>query len=1035
MKAHSLLLSAAIAFLLPIIASGQKPYFQQRVDTRIDVTLDDVHHTLHGQEEFTYTNNSPDTLKYLYIHLWPNAYSHDHTEFAEQQYRGGNKKFYFAKPSQRGYIDSLQFEVDGREVLHFSAEPTPDITRIDLPSPLAPGGIIKVSTPFKVKVPIVFSRLGHTGQAYFISQWFPKPAVYDKYGWHPIPYLDNGEFFSEIGSYDVSITLPKNYIVMATGNLQDAEEQIWLDSLANTYQNRDSTTAGRKKDSTRVGNTAIAGANSRKDTAVKSSPIFKTIHYKEDNVHDFAWFADKRWEVKKDTIVQTDGSVVTTWVAYLPSYRKSWSKGNEHLKNAVKYYGQWVGLYPYKTIKAVQGDMNAGGGMEYPTVTVIDRTVGGSADVIIHEAGHNWFYGMLASNERDHAWMDEGINTFYEQRTTEATSQTKKDSTAKVGTGGVSIDINMKNIIYQLQASGKDEAIEQTSNNMPEINYGLGVYYKTASLLQWLEEYMDKEAFEAAMHDYFNTWKHRHPYPEDFRAVMEKHTDKPLDWFFKQLQSDRQVDFAVKGVDRKNGNVTVTIKNKTGEKLPVAIGLYRSDSLLAQSVSASFTGKTTLTLPDTAGWDKIQILPSVFDARTSNNTYRRNGLFHRSGLAIRPLVGTTMTDKQKMFVLPALGYNVYDGFMAGLLLHNLTWPQHKFQFALAPMYAFRSKEFVGAGSVSYSWFPRSNFEEIRLQGDVKSFHFDELDHYYDGLLFKRYTKVAPSLEFTFKERLGTSPIKRRLLLKGYAIQEDDFAFDKDPADTAASPRFLPRIIDHINYYGLIRYTHQNDRPFNPFSYVAEGQMGEYFAKLSLEGNLRIDYNRPKKSLYIRAYAGKFFEMSNAGNNVNRYYLNSTFTGVNDYLYDDTYIGRSEVDGLPAHQLSIREGGIKIATPSLAASRLGTLGRSDNWLASVNLKTDLPIKLPIRLWLDAATFANANELNPSGDKVLYAGGAEVHIRDVISIYIPFIMSRDYNDYTKSFYPDNRFLNTISFSIQLQNINWLKAPSKIFSLAGY
>ncbi len=991
-------------------AKAQLPYFQQQVNTRLEVTLDDAHHFLRGKEEMVYVNHSPDTLKFLFIHLWPNAYSNDHTPFAEQQYRNGDKSFYFAKDEERGFIDSLQFQIDGREVLHFYGESTPDVARINLPKPLPPGDSIKIKTPFRVKIPKVFSRLGHTLQAYFISQWFPKPAVYDRLGWHPLSYLDQGEFFSEYGNYDVKITLPENYIVMATGNLQNENENAWLDSLANLENASEKLIKKRSQDS-----------------FPPSTISFKTLHYTQQNVHDFAWFADKRWEVKKDTIQQADGSVVTAWTAFLPSYRKSWSKGTTDLKSAVKYYGQWVGLYPYETIKAVQGDMKAGGGMEYPTITVIDKKVGGSADVIIHEAGHNWFYGILGSNERDHAWMDEGINTFYEQSTMDAVNQQKRTDSILKSTG-INVELNLKDVIYQLQASGKDQKIEQTSNNFREINYGLDVYYKTALLLKWLQQYMGYENFEAAMHDYFNTWKFKHSYPQDFRAAMERHTNKSINWFFEELNEDRMIDFSVKKAKRSGEELLVEVKNKTNDSLPVAIGLYRKDSLLNEVTTLPFKGKTVLSLPYSDKWDQVRLLPIIPDGRTTDNYYRRNGLFHHSGLQLRAIAGFTTGNKQKVFVAPALAYNVYDGFMAGLLFHNLTFPQRKFQYVLAPLYGFRSKEINGAGSVGYSWFPNKTFQEILLQADFKTFHFDETGTNIPGLLMKRFIKVAPSLQFTFKESSATSPVIRTLALKGYGIRENNFNFVQDPTDSLFKP-----VLESQNYfYGTLRYQHQNKRPFNPFNYTANAQFGENFSKLSVEGNVRIDYNRPKKALYIRAYAGKFIYLNNQSSVESRYLLNSTFRGENDFLYDDTYIGRSEQEGFGAHQISLREGGMKIATPLYA----NPIGRSDNWLAAINVKTDLPIKLPVRIFADVATFAKASKLNPSGQKILFDAGFEIFLlNDLVNIYVPVVMSRDYQDYTKTFYPDNRLLRTITFSIQLQNINWLKLPTKVFSLAGY
>lgn len=1023
----------AIIFSTILLKARAQTYWQQKVDTKIAVRLDDEKHLLQGYEEMVYSNYSPDTLHYIYMHLWPNAYQHDHTQFAEQKYRNGQTEFYYASPSERGYIDSLQFSINGNDVDYFYGEQTPDLARIDLPVPLAPGQKMTITTPFRVKIPKVFSRLGHTGQAYFISQWFPKPAVYDRKGWHPLPYLDNGEFYSEFGDYDVTITLPENYIVMATGNLQTASENAWLDSLA--------TAPSPQEIKRQIVTTKMVNGQKKKIVRTTDFPEsavnFKTIRYTEQNIHDFAWFADKRWQVRKDTAISPGtGKVVTTWAAYLPKQEKTWKKTNEYLRETIHAYGAHVGDYPYATIKAVAGDMKAGGGMEYPTITVIDATAGGKM-VTIHEAGHNWFYGMLGTNERDHAWMDEGINTFYEEKTSQESSQRRKDSSATQSNTvskkrNVNISLSMNTILYQLAASGNDQPIEQTSNNFREINYGLDVYYKTSAMLRWLERYMGAENFEAGMKDYFENWKFRHPYPEDFQASMQKHTDKPIGWFFDvALTTDRLIDFSLKSVQQNGDSVQVRIKNKSGQELPVLVKLYDGDSVTATGSSLPFREEVTLSLA-AKEWTKVVIAPEVFDGRTQNNEYRKNGLWHKSGLQLRPFLGTNTGSKQKLFLMPAVGYNMYDGFQAGLLFHNLTWPERRIKFIVAPMYGFRSNNLIGAASAGYFIHPTGLFEEISLQIDSKTFDYDESDLNRSATIFARYFKIAPSLNFTFRKPTFISTATNVLSVKGYAISEGSFDYPVDPSDTSTIPRhFAVEGPTRMRYYGKINFTHKNQRQFNPFSYGAELQAGEDFAKLSVEGQIKINYHAPKKSLHLRIYGGKYFGFNDDFRS-ERYYLNSTFTGINDYLYDDTYIGRSDREGFGIHQISMREGGLKIPTPLYASP----LGRSDNWLAAINIKTDLPLKnLPIRLFADAATFADAGKLNPSGNKVLFDAGVELYFFDIINIYIPVIMSKDFNVYRKSISGKTGLLDNISFSINLQQINWLKAPQSVFRLMGY
>ncbi len=978
--------------LLSAYSATAQTYWQQHVATKIDVLLDDNNHVLHAKEEFIYTNNSPDTLKSLYMHLWPNAYKHDHTPFAQQQDQNGSTSFYYSSAADKGYIDSLDFTADGQSVEHFIAENTPDIARIDLIKPLLPGQKVKIATPFLVKIPVVFSRMGHTNNAYFISQWFPKPAVYDSKGWHPISYLDQGEFFSEYGSYDVSITLPKNYVVMATGNCMDEKENVWMDSLSRI---------------------PVASSYPNGDVTPESDKDLKTIHYHEDNVHDFAWFADKRWIVRKDS-VKSPGTehIVYTWAAYLPSYRKVWADATKYLGETITHYGKWVGPYPYNTIKAVLGDMHAGGGMEYPTVTIIDKSASVNfKTVVIHEAGHNWFYGMLGSNERDHPWMDEGLNTFFEKKTTDALIP-DSGIVAKLS------KLNEELLYYQLAATHNDQSINQNAANFTKANYGIDVYYKTWLMLRVLEQYMGAADFEKGMKNYYDLWHFKHPYPENFRDCMQHNTSKSLNWFFDEMFfTDKKIDFTITDAKTEANQTIVTVRNNGTVLSPIMVDAYRNDSLIAKEWTVPFKGKTTVTLPVNS-WDKLKIDNFFPDAKSTNDVYKNYGLFHRFGLKVKGFAGVNTDEQYKLFVAPAIAYNQYDGFMAGLLFHNLTMPENRFRFAVAPLYSIETNSFIGAGSVGYMWYPASSFKEILLQADGKTFHYNET---YAGLSernYARYSKLSSTLSFTFKENSPLSTVTKMLSLKGYSIWEDVFT-----APSASSSLITTR----KKIYGLAKYQHSNDRTYNPFKYSAEAQIGADFAKFSAEAIARVDYNTRKKSLFLRGYIGKFIAINGDPAVTDRYKLNASYSGADDYLYDGTYLGRSARNNSAAQQISLQEGGFKVPVFNTAA-------RSDDYMATINIETDLPLRrFPIRIFADAGIIPNTKPTisNNSSTVFLYEAGLSMHIiKDVVNIYVPIIMSSDFQNYLKDTYPNKQiFGRGISFTMQFQNINWLRTPTSL------
>jgi hypothetical protein len=355
MKSFITFLAVSISFL-----SFSQAYFQQEVNYKINVQLNDIEHILTGDEQFEYVNNSSSSLQEIYVHVWANAYKNEKTALGKQLYKDGNFALSSATEAEKGWIDSLNFKVNAQAVKWEFDAKNQDICVLHLSTPLKPGERLTVTTPFKIKIPSgKISRLGHIGQSYQITQWYPKPAVYDKNGWNPIPYLTQGEFYSEYGSFDVSITLPKNYVVGATGDLQTPSEQTFLEDRVVATKN----------------NMADYIKDDSETPFPSSDTALKTIRYTQKNIHDFGWFADKRFAVSKSEVtLPASKEKVTTWAMWVPQNTKNWQHADEYLRDGIYYYSLWNGDYPYKQVTAVDGTISAGGGMEYPNITVIGNT-------------------------------------------------------------------------------------------------------------------------------------------------------------------------------------------------------------------------------------------------------------------------------------------------------------------------------------------------------------------------------------------------------------------------------------------------------------------------------------------------------------------------------------------------------------------------------------------------------------------------------------------------------------------------------------
>jgi hypothetical protein len=516
MKKFSLILLSLVLF-----ASAHAQYWQQQADYTIDVSLNDKQRSLKGFLTLEYTNNSPDNLDFIWFHLWPNAYKNASTAFARQVLadKGGEKRLKFI--TDKGYIDSLDFRADNQPLKVETHADYIDVVKVYLPKPLASGQKTTITTPFFTKLALYNSRSGYEGGSFMVCQWYPKPAVYDRKGWHPMPYLDQGEFYSEFGNFTVNISTPSSYIVGASGILQ---------------------TAAEKAQYTEMGKANVAAKSKTNKLAYQPAGAVKTLSFRAENVHDFAWFADKDFVVRYDTLQLASGKVVDVYTYHHPDGNKHWVNSTDYVKTGTRSYSGYIGEYAYPVVQAVEGPKNVmSGGMEYPMITLITSPNANEEHldaVITHEVGHNWFYGMLASNERQHAWLDEGLNSYYQFR-----YEAEKWKANSIFGDAIPRELTQRPVPeFQAALYGAmntipmEGAIETPAADFKSKDeYGLVTYVKTAIWLYALEQEFGRERLDKAMQAYFQQWKFRHPYPEDLKASLEKELGRDLTPYFDLL--------------------------------------------------------------------------------------------------------------------------------------------------------------------------------------------------------------------------------------------------------------------------------------------------------------------------------------------------------------------------------------------------------------------------------------------------------------------------------------------------------------------
>lgn len=948
--------------LIVLIISGfflkasTQTYFQQEVNFTIHVSLDDKRHELKAFESVEYINNSPDTLRIIYFHLWPNAYLDNNTALAKQLINLKGKEKLFNDPELKGSIVSLDFNVNDRQVQWELLPGQPDICLINLSSPLNPADTIIITTPFHVKIPKgVTSRLGHIGESYQISQWYPKPAVYDQSGWHPMSYLDQGEFYSEYGSFDVSITLPDNYIVGATGNLQNERETEWLNQLA----------------ADTIWKTNLDMGN---DDFPPSSQQLKTLRYTENQVHDFAWFADKRFHVLKGNVKLFDsGREVTTWAMFTNQQAELWKDAIPYMNHAINYFSKWVGDYPYNSFTAIQSALNAGVGMEYPGITVIGL-VEDAYDldkVITHEAGHNWFFGAIGSDERRYPFMDEAITSAYEVRYLKERYPGKKLWEVYLKKKKQARFFHIENLpverMQELEWLGSARTNQEQPINLPApeyttTNYGLILYNKASTGFNYLRAYLGDSLFDATMHDYFNQWKFKHPQPDNLRAIFESHTNKNLSWLFDDfIGTTKRLDYKAVGIENKG----LLVKNSGELVSPLVIAGINGDSIIFEKWIDGFEGQKWIELPE-GNYSEIKIDPNHVTPELFrlNNNIRKSGTFPKADPIRAQLIFTIEdTDKRSVMYIPAVNWNKENGLMTGMLLHNGFLLPKPFEYFLMPFYSFSKRDLAGFGKISYNIAPYNHFirmATISLEGTQFGSPGDQ-----------NYHKIKTGVDLYFRPKEMNNPFRH--MVNGYYI--------------AASNLYQIELLEKAKLSSYIQLGyHLNKRGFiNPYNLLASFESSRTFQKVSVEFNYKYSYSGKSNGLDVRLFAGTMLRNTST---VPFYAFSASGrSGREQYLFQGTYPDRfSEFPtSFWSRQMSLSEGGL--------VSPINNMLGYSRWLISLSLTSNLPGKVGL---IPVKPFANF-VLNDHGidtgykSPFFYEAGLKAGIGNFFEIYVPLLVS--------------------------------------------
>lgn len=547
-------------------ASGEPgpKYWQNRADYKIECTIDTVQHEIRGKQELTYTNNSPDQLKFLWLQLDQNIYKEDSRGTATTTASGGrwaNRNF-----TDGHVIKSITVEANGKKY-----KPQYQITdtrmQVWLQEALKSGTKVKLHIEFAFTVPTYGTdRMGRlqtkNGWVYEIAQWYPRMCVYDDLqGWNVLPYLGQGEFYLEYGDIEFTVTAPADMIVVGSGELLNPQECFTA------------TEAKRYAEAKNSDKTVIIRSADEVNKGIKPSKPTNTWKFKIQNTRDAAWAASKAFILDGAKINLPSGKKALALSAYPveSDTPDAWRRSTEFTKASIEYYSQKWYEYPYPAAVNVAGIV---GGMEYPGIVFCSYRAKGASlwGVTDHEFGHIWFPMIVGSNERKYAWMDEGFNTFINDLSTEAFNNGEFKDQAIVPE-------NAK----KAQFGDNIDELFNTPDVIQQRSLGVSAYFKPSQMLHALRNnVLGAERFDRALKEYIQRWAYKHPSPWDFFRTIENVAGEDLAWFWRGwVFNNWKIDQAVKDVKYRdnvpaNGGL-ITIENLEKMPMPVTVLIKESN--------------------------------------------------------------------------------------------------------------------------------------------------------------------------------------------------------------------------------------------------------------------------------------------------------------------------------------------------------------------------------------------------------------------------------------------------------------------------
>ncbi|TRZ45210.1 M1 family metallopeptidase [Robertkochia solimangrovi] len=892
-------------------------------------------HQINIEHKLVFHNQSNDTLNEIYFYDWNNSFSNKNTALAKRFGEEFNKNLHLAKREDRGITNIRSINDSNFDYLDWERMPSGDIIRVQLKYPVYPGKEYTLQLFYVIKLPnSSFTGYGFTDDGDFnLRYWYMMPAIYD-HGW---------KLYSNKNLYDVNprhrrvrieFTYPESYMMFSDLDLVEKNEE-------NLYT-RETVTGKDRGD-------------------IK-------LFFRKKGQGNFSIFRNNKMELITD-LSSKNISLVTRAVSS---------------EKVIDFINEELGSYPHEKLLVSEIDYKNNplyGLNQLPSflrpfpeefqyeLKLLKTTLG------------SYLESSLFMNNRKEKWVTDGIQTYLMMKFVEKYYPDMKllgnlsDSFLLRGFHFAKMDFNDQYpFLYMLMVRrNQDQPLVTPTDELVKFNLEIANKYKAGVGLSYLDHYLGEDYISERLKAYYNQFKGNYTTAMDFENVLQAFPSKNIDWFFDSyVNSNKRIDFKIKDYAREGDSLLVSIKNKTGNDVPMTLfGIDDENHITFKKWITNVEPEKTIMVPSenvkklALNYDKV-----IPEMNQRDNWKTTSGFFSTNKrLKFEFMKDIEDPDYYQIFYVPVFRYNIYDGFTPGIRLHNKTFLERPFIYDLQPSYALKEKAITGSGRLNFKrYFQEGNMYYINAGLTGSSFHYAQN---------LRYSTITPSLTFGFRNKDLRSNEREFLSLRFVnVIRQYSPSIDTDPDYSVFNARYI------YSNNGIINYK----------AWFTDVQVTSSFAKISLNWEYRRLFEN-NRQFNLRFFAGKFIY-----NETNSDFFSFALDRPTDYLFDYDYFGRSESSGLWSQQLIVAEGGFK--------SKLDT-PYSNDWIATAN--TSFNLWRWIELYGDIGVIRNKNE----NAKFVYDSGIRLNlVTDYFELYFPVYSNNGWEIAQPGYDERIRFIVTLS-----------------------